>query len=204
MGALSLVASLPWPLLFLQLLLTSASNLWLFTSSLLIYEVFAALALNLSLASSSASTWLLAPSCSTRCGGYQTSNDIERIYSYCPQDILPMHRWVWSPPCSSPPTLVPGSTWPLVWGRPPLSLLSRWLHLPWKPSYTWSTPTFASGCSHCPVFCELRPWPPQPWFLLLQPPSRSPCICPWHRCHRRPCSWRPHTTHPGATYFHLI
>ena len=40
MGALSLVASLPWPLLSLQLLLTWASNLWLFTSSLLIYEVF--------------------------------------------------------------------------------------------------------------------------------------------------------------------
>ena len=43
MGALSLVASLPWPLLSLQLLLTWASNLWLFTSSLLIYEVFGAL-----------------------------------------------------------------------------------------------------------------------------------------------------------------
>ena len=40
MGALSLVASLPWPLLSLQLLLTWASNLWLFTSSLLIYQVF--------------------------------------------------------------------------------------------------------------------------------------------------------------------
>ena len=44
MGALSLVASLPWPLLSLQLLLTWASNLWLFTSSLLIYQVFTALA----------------------------------------------------------------------------------------------------------------------------------------------------------------
>ena len=44
MGALSLVASLPWPLLSLQLLLTWASNLWLFTSSLLIYQVFSALA----------------------------------------------------------------------------------------------------------------------------------------------------------------
>ena len=40
MGALSLVASLPWHLLSLQLLLTWASNLWLFTSSLLIYQVF--------------------------------------------------------------------------------------------------------------------------------------------------------------------
>merc|ERR1719239_689641 len=39
MGALSLVASLPWPLLSLQLLLTWASNLWLFTSSLLIYQL---------------------------------------------------------------------------------------------------------------------------------------------------------------------
>jgi hypothetical protein len=33
------LAGLPWPLLGLQLLLTWASNLWLFTSSLLLYQL---------------------------------------------------------------------------------------------------------------------------------------------------------------------
>ena len=33
------LASLPWPLLSLQLLLTWATNIWLFTSSLLIYQM---------------------------------------------------------------------------------------------------------------------------------------------------------------------
>ena len=37
--SLACLSSLPWPLLSLQLLLTSATNIWLFTSSLLIYQM---------------------------------------------------------------------------------------------------------------------------------------------------------------------
>ena len=93
MGALSLVASLPWPLLSLQLLLTWASNLWLFTSSLLIYEVFGALEKLLN-PFSSASTWLLAPPCSAWCGGYQIFKSCCKKAKVSSLPKMSMHRWV--------------------------------------------------------------------------------------------------------------